>query len=44
MNGDSYEMIVWWSDDDCAFVVEVPELPGCVNVACLTRFDDALSS
>lgn len=30
MNGDSYEMIVWWSDDDAAFVVEVPELPGCM--------------
>ena len=28
MNGDAYEMIVWWSDDDDAYVVEVPELPG----------------
>ncbi len=24
-----YELIIWWSDDDEAFVVEVPELPGC---------------
>lgn len=24
-----YEMIVYWSDDDEAFIVEVPELPGC---------------
>jgi len=30
MNGDTYEMIVWWSSDDAAFVVEVPELPGCM--------------
>jgi predicted RNase H-like HicB family nuclease len=30
MNGDTYEMIVWWSDEDDAFVVEVPELPGCM--------------
>jgi predicted RNase H-like HicB family nuclease len=24
-----YEMIVYWSQKDDAFVVEVPELPGC---------------
>jgi predicted RNase H-like HicB family nuclease len=24
-----YEIIVYWSDDDQAFVAEVPELPGC---------------
>ncbi len=24
-----YEMIVYWSTADDAFVVEVPELPGC---------------
>ena len=24
-----YEVILWWSDEDAAFVVEVPELPGC---------------
>ena len=27
---DSYEMILWWSDDDNAYVVDVPELPGCM--------------
>ena len=26
----NYEMIVWWSAEDDAFVVDVPELPGCV--------------
>jgi len=25
-----YEMIVFWSDEDEAFIVEVPELPGCM--------------
>ncbi|KAA0240819.1 type II toxin-antitoxin system HicB family antitoxin [bacterium] len=24
-----YELIIWWSNDDEAFIVEVPELPGC---------------
>lgn len=24
-----YEIIVYWSDDDQAFIAEVPELPGC---------------
>ena len=24
-----YEIIIFWSDDDDAFVAEVPELPGC---------------
>ena len=25
-----YELIVYWSEEDSAFVVEVPELPGCM--------------
>ena len=24
-----YEIILYWSDEDEAFVAEVPELPGC---------------
>jgi predicted RNase H-like HicB family nuclease len=24
-----YEIIVYWSEDDQAFIAEVPELPGC---------------
>lgn len=24
-----YEIIIYWSDEDGAFVAEVPELPGC---------------
>ena len=25
-----YEIIMFWSDEDKAFVAEVPELPGCM--------------
>lgn len=25
-----YERIIYWSEDDQAFLVEVPELPGCM--------------
>jgi len=25
-----YEMIIYWSETDQAFIVEVPELPGCI--------------
>jgi predicted RNase H-like HicB family nuclease len=30
MNESRYELIVYWSDSDNAFLVEVPELPGCM--------------
>ena len=30
MKNNRYEMIVWWSDEDNAYVVDVPELPGCM--------------
>jgi predicted RNase H-like HicB family nuclease len=25
-----YELISYWSEDDQSFIVEVPELPGCM--------------
>jgi len=25
-----YEFIIYWSEEDQSFVVEVPELPGCM--------------
>jgi len=27
---DRYEIIIYWSDEDQAFIAEVPELPGCM--------------
>lgn len=27
---NKYEMIVYWSKDDSCFLVEIPELPGCM--------------
>ena len=27
---NKYEIIVYWSQEDQAFVAEVPELPGCI--------------
>lgn len=27
---DRYEIIIYWSAEDDAFVAEVPELPGCM--------------
>jgi len=26
-----YEIILYWSDEDAAFIAEVPELPGCAG-------------
>lgn len=26
-----YEIILYWSDDDQAYIAEVPELPGCAS-------------
>ena len=26
---NKYEVIIYWSDEDQAYVAEVPELPGC---------------
>jgi predicted RNase H-like HicB family nuclease len=26
-----YEVIIYWSADDDAFIAEVPELPGCAS-------------
>lgn len=25
-----YELIVYWSNEDNAFIVDIPELPGCM--------------
>ncbi len=28
-NNYRFEVIIYWSDEDQAFIAEVPELPGC---------------
>jgi predicted RNase H-like HicB family nuclease len=30
MTMDKYEVIIYWSDEDRAYVAELPELPGCM--------------
>ena len=30
MTNFKYELIIYWSNDDNYFIVEVPELPGCL--------------
>ncbi len=37
-----YEIIIYWSDDDQAFIAEVPELPGCMADG--TTYKDALTN
>lgn len=31
MNESQYEMIIYWDNQDKIFVVDVPELPGCMS-------------
>ena len=35
-----YELIIYWSDDDKAFIAEVPELQGCMADG--SRYDEAV--
>ena len=28
---DKYEVIIYWSDEDAAFLAEAPELQGCIT-------------
>jgi predicted RNase H-like HicB family nuclease len=37
-----YEVIIYWSADDQAFVAEVPELPGCAADG--PTYEDALTN
>jgi len=30
MHSNEYQMLITWSDEDQAYLVEVPELPGCM--------------
>lgn len=37
-----YELIVYWSEPDQSFVVEVPELPGCMANG--ATYEDAVAN
>lgn len=42
-----YEIVLYWSNEDSAFVAEVPELPGCMahghsQVEALKNVNDAI--
>ena len=42
-----YEIIIYWSNEDEAFIAEVPELPGCMahgnsQAAALKNVNDAM--
>lgn len=37
-----YEIILYWSDEDQAFIAEVPELPGCAADG--TTYGEALAN
>jgi predicted RNase H-like HicB family nuclease len=37
-----YEIIIYWSEEDRAFIAEVPELPGCAADG--TTYHEALTN
>lgn len=37
-----YEIIIYWSDENRAFIAEVPELPGCMAHG--TTYQEALNN
>ncbi|MCK4233561.1 type II toxin-antitoxin system HicB family antitoxin [candidate division WOR-3 bacterium] len=39
---NKYEIIIYWSDEDKAYIAEVPELPGCMSDG--STYKEALSN
>lgn len=37
-----YEVIIYWSEEDNAYIAEVPELPGCMADG--TTYEDAMEN
>ncbi|MCB9263203.1 MAG: type II toxin-antitoxin system HicB family antitoxin [Flavobacteriales bacterium] len=42
MNNVKYELIIYWSEQDEAFIVEVPELSGCMADG--ASYEEAISN
>ena len=42
MSMPKYEIIIYWSEEDQAFIAEVPELPGCMADG--ASYQEALAS
>jgi predicted RNase H-like HicB family nuclease len=43
MNNEyKYEIIIYWSQEDKAFIAEVPELPGCASDG--STYEEALAN
>lgn len=42
MNKYRYEVIIYWSSDDNAYIAEVPELSGCMSDG--TTYEEALQN
>ena len=42
MDMHKYEVIIYWSDDDQAYIAEVPELAGCMSDG--ATYEDALKN
>jgi len=42
MSKYKYEVIIYWSVDDNAYIAEVPELPGCMSDG--KSYEDALKN
>lgn len=42
MNKHKWEVIIYWSEEDEAFIAEVPELPGCAADG--TTYEEVLSN
>ena len=39
---NKYEVIIYWSEDDQAYIAEIPELPGCAADG--VAYSDALKN
>lgn len=41
-NGQKYEIVIYWSEEDESFIAEVPELQGCMADG--TTYEEVISN